>query len=69
MSPMMIIIIIVCVIAYLIIGVFMAGWFAWCFGVSHGGYRPWWSPYLIPAVIIGYPIFVICFLFSLIKGD
>ena len=69
MTPMMIIATIVSVIVYLLIGLFTAANFAWCFGVSHGGYRPWWSPFLIPAIIIGYPIFAICFLFYLIKGE
>lgn len=54
-------IIILAVIGYISIGLYVAGNFAWCFGVSHSSIRPWWSLFLVPALILGWPVFGLYF--------
>lgn len=47
------------IIGYICCGLYIAGNFAWCFGVSHSSIRPWWSPFLVPSLILAWPVYVL----------
>lgn len=65
----MIALIVVGIILYLVVGVYCAARFSWCFGVSHNGYHTPKTLLLkhtiFPLIVLFWPLFGIWFIFAL----
>lgn len=65
----MIALIVVGIILYLVVGVYCAARFSWCFGVSHNGYHTQKTLLLkhtiFPLIVLFWPFFGIWLIFAL----